>query len=194
MVPEYENGPFYLTDDGAIPVDAGAPDDFDGETASGWFCRLSAPGYMDATDWNGPYSSEDEARQAIRDDFGACDKCGNDLLETADRCPTCEPFTVVVSDRDRDPDGDEAPAVTLIVEGEGAAEWATRVHQTLGGSSWEAAGDTFAYNMQDTYPGCFDAWQKEMPDAEWDFGQASEPSEEEHATEMARLAAIHGYV
>jgi hypothetical protein len=27
----------------------------------GWFCRYSAPGYMDCTDWIGPYETEEEA-------------------------------------------------------------------------------------------------------------------------------------
>lgn len=30
-------------------------------TRKGWYARLSASGYMDCTDWMGPYSSEDEA-------------------------------------------------------------------------------------------------------------------------------------
>ena len=189
MVPKYEQGTFYLTDDGPIPVDAGAPDDaYDVDTATGWFCRLSAPGYMDATDWSGPYATEEEAREAIREDHGACDRCGEDLLETADRCPSCVPFTVVVEDRDVD----ESPSVTLTVSGEGAREWAKRRHQTLDGSSWEGDGADFAYNILDTYPGCFGAWRNEMPDSEWDFSMASEPSEEEeHAAEMARLREIH---
>ena len=192
MVPQYEQGTFYMTDDGPIPVDAGAPEDaHDVDTVSGWFCRLSAPGYMDATDWSGPYDTEEEAREAIREGYGACDKCGEDLLETEDRCPSCEPFTVVVEDRDHDPDGDESPHVSLTVSGEGAREWATRRHQTLDGSSWAGDGADFAYNILYTYPGCFDAWQKEMPDAEWNFSMASEPSEEEHAAEMARLQKIH---
>lgn len=27
----------------------------------GWFARLSAPGYLDCTDWMGPYDTEEEA-------------------------------------------------------------------------------------------------------------------------------------
>lgn len=33
----------------------------DVETVFGWFARLSAPGYMDCTDWIGPYDTEEEA-------------------------------------------------------------------------------------------------------------------------------------
>jgi hypothetical protein len=29
--------------------------------ATGFWCRLSAPGYMDCTEWDGPYSTEAEA-------------------------------------------------------------------------------------------------------------------------------------
>jgi hypothetical protein len=34
-------------------------DDEDNE--AGYFSRLSAPGYMDCTDWSGPYETEEEA-------------------------------------------------------------------------------------------------------------------------------------
>ncbi len=35
----------------------------------GWFCRLSAPGYMD-TGWSGPYDSEQEARAFLNEMYG----------------------------------------------------------------------------------------------------------------------------
>jgi hypothetical protein len=28
---------------------------------AGYYCRLSAPGYLDCTDWSGPYATEEEA-------------------------------------------------------------------------------------------------------------------------------------
>lgn len=31
----------------------------------GWFGRLSAPGYMDCTEWLGPFDTEGEARVAL---------------------------------------------------------------------------------------------------------------------------------
>jgi hypothetical protein len=34
---------------------------------AGWYGRLSAPGYLDCTDWSGPYSSEEEAGEALND-------------------------------------------------------------------------------------------------------------------------------
>jgi hypothetical protein len=35
----------------------------------GWLVRLSAPGYMDCTDWMGPFETEEEAVQAIVDAY-----------------------------------------------------------------------------------------------------------------------------
>ena len=34
---------------------------------TGWYGRLSAPGYLDCTDWSGPYSSEEDADEALND-------------------------------------------------------------------------------------------------------------------------------
>jgi hypothetical protein len=53
--------------------DEPGPDDIDGtayddpEKVQGWFCRLDAPGYMDCTDWSGPYDTKDEAIEALED-------------------------------------------------------------------------------------------------------------------------------
>ena len=32
---------------------------------AGWYSRLSAPGYLDATDWHGPYKTSDEALREV---------------------------------------------------------------------------------------------------------------------------------
>lgn len=50
--------------------------------------RLSAPGYLDATDW---YLAETEtdARRIVVEDFSACPDCGASLDDTDDRCPEC---------------------------------------------------------------------------------------------------------
>lgn len=39
------------------------PDELAGETPieTGWYGRLSAPGYLDCTDWSGPHDDEDSA-------------------------------------------------------------------------------------------------------------------------------------
>lgn len=39
-------------------------DGVDWEPEEGWYARLSAPGYMDCTDWTGPYP---RAWQALRE-------------------------------------------------------------------------------------------------------------------------------
>jgi len=45
--------------------DCGADAEFVERITGKWWCRLSAPGYMDATEWNGPFDTEAEAREAI---------------------------------------------------------------------------------------------------------------------------------
>ena len=35
----------------------------------GWWSRLSAPGYMDATDWMGAYKTAEEALAAVKDEY-----------------------------------------------------------------------------------------------------------------------------
>lgn len=68
MIPVYSNEPFseitsrafetewvptqYVVLDGGRFVT--------GRTEDKWFCRLSAPGYMDCTDWCGPFDSLEE--------------------------------------------------------------------------------------------------------------------------------------
>jgi len=39
----------------------------DVETVFGWFSRLSEPGYLDCTDWSGPYDTEEEAARECRE-------------------------------------------------------------------------------------------------------------------------------
>ena len=48
------------------------------ERVSGWWSRLSASGYLDCTEWSGPFRSEDEALDACKafyevDDDGDAD-------------------------------------------------------------------------------------------------------------------------
>jgi hypothetical protein len=42
----------------------------DRKRVKGWFCRLSAPGYMDCTEWSGPYNTEQEADDALTEMYG----------------------------------------------------------------------------------------------------------------------------
>lgn len=40
------------------------------ETQEGWAVRLSAPGFLDCTEWQGVFSTEEEALQSILETFG----------------------------------------------------------------------------------------------------------------------------
>ena len=45
--------------------------------SQGWGARLSAPGYLDCTDWLGPYESIEQATEALDEAWGtACVGCG----------------------------------------------------------------------------------------------------------------------
>lgn len=48
------------------PLDSDEP----AEKVAGWFSRLSAPGYMDCTDWSGPYPTRDAAKAALIEMYG----------------------------------------------------------------------------------------------------------------------------
>lgn len=41
----------------------------DARFVEGWFCRLSAPGYMDCTDWSGPFRTQVDARLYLADTY-----------------------------------------------------------------------------------------------------------------------------
>jgi len=40
------------------------------ETITGWAARLSMPGFIDSTDWQGPYDSENAALQDVETIYG----------------------------------------------------------------------------------------------------------------------------
>jgi hypothetical protein len=44
-----------------------------------WFCRLSAPGFLDATDWSGPFETEQEAQDFIREFYEVDPETGGEL-------------------------------------------------------------------------------------------------------------------
>lgn len=57
-----------------------APDS--AEVVSGkWWARLSAPGYMDATDWHGPFRSLPLAQRDIADTYDVDPDTGDDAGE-----------------------------------------------------------------------------------------------------------------
>ena len=79
MRPELFRGPVTVdSQDGPMPSedwitnycpgeDAGRIED---ELVDGWLVRLSAPGYLDCTDWMGPFSTENEAVEALVEAYG----------------------------------------------------------------------------------------------------------------------------
>jgi hypothetical protein len=46
---------------------------FSVERQVGWYGRLSAPGYLDCTEWDGPYDTADEALDAVKEAHGVND-------------------------------------------------------------------------------------------------------------------------
>ncbi len=83
MIPKYWYGKMYFCCDDSLqhgelyPADEFSIDELTdkeclgGEVCAetGWWTRLSADGYMDATPWSGPYPTHDEARRYIFDTF-----------------------------------------------------------------------------------------------------------------------------
>jgi hypothetical protein len=100
MVPQYTNEDFFeVTTEGGegwlVPaegfgkspdpsdfadyVEFGTPEEV--ERVSGWFARLSAPGYLDATPWAGPFETEQEAREYIEETWEVDPDTGDSLEE-----------------------------------------------------------------------------------------------------------------
>lgn len=48
---------------------------------TGWWCRLSADGYMDCTEWSGPFDTEEEAREHIKEQYDVDPDTGDELEE-----------------------------------------------------------------------------------------------------------------
>jgi len=66
----------YLTKDEAREYAPPGVDVSDYE--AGWYGRLSAPGYLDCTDWTGPFDTEAEALKNVMETFEV-DENGEDL-------------------------------------------------------------------------------------------------------------------
>lgn len=57
----------------------------------GWYARLQAPGYLDATDWIGPYASHEEALAALVEQYDLCVACQEEpAADGEELCPRCE--------------------------------------------------------------------------------------------------------
>lgn len=59
--------------------DHAEPGDIVRPISAGWFHRLSVPGYMDATDWSGPFDTIAEARQDLSDLYDIDPDTGEEL-------------------------------------------------------------------------------------------------------------------
>lgn len=65
MIPEAE---YFSKEEAAEYAVYEYADPEDRENAkAGWYARLSAPGYLDATDWYGPFNTSDEALAHVMD-------------------------------------------------------------------------------------------------------------------------------
>lgn len=91
MEPDYTNEDFVIVTNAhgeSYACPAGYEELQDGDTlerVSGkWWYRLSANGYMDCTDWDGPYDTEQEARDALSDAFDVDPDTGDDLDDDSD--------------------------------------------------------------------------------------------------------------
>jgi hypothetical protein len=82
MTPVYSNerGESYL-----VPADyvgdMGDDEEIEASYNGPWFCRLSASGYMDATEWDGPYDTLEDAKTAIIDAWDVDPDTGDELLD-----------------------------------------------------------------------------------------------------------------
>jgi len=94
MIPQYEHvhqwdqwsevytvsGEVLIAPFGVLPAEVVEESEIESiRSALGWFCRLSAPGYMDCTDWSGPYETENEAREAIVEMYDVDPDSGDEI-------------------------------------------------------------------------------------------------------------------
>jgi hypothetical protein len=104
MTPEYVKAKFIHCDKDGIwyPADqfsvAEVIEMCDGEedwvhTAKGYFHRLSASGYTDATDWSGPFDSLDDARWDLHHAYSVDPDEGRDIEDWEDENETAYQFT-----------------------------------------------------------------------------------------------------
>ena len=88
MEPQYDQGIYVRCEDeeggeSLIPLSYFEPEHHGKRIGveRGIFARLSAPGYLDCTEWAGPFGTEDEARDYIVDTFEVDPDTGDELPE-----------------------------------------------------------------------------------------------------------------
>lgn len=58
------------------------------EEQTGWWARLSAPGYLDCTSWDGPHATEEDALKALAELHDICPRCYENCEDgPAGECP-----------------------------------------------------------------------------------------------------------
>lgn len=56
------------------------------ETETGWYSRFSASGYMDRTDWMGPFDTEEEALHELAVSYDVCETCWDACWDSDSPC------------------------------------------------------------------------------------------------------------
>ena len=81
---ETDHGAFLVPAEDAEGACANAPNGAIAERKQGYGARLSAPGYLDCTEWT-VFATEDEARTYLTDTYCECGT-GDDPDETCELC------------------------------------------------------------------------------------------------------------
>ena len=69
-------------------------DDDDDSDQSGYYARLSAPGYLDCTDWLGPFGTSDEAYEELAETYGDSVVIADEFGNTDYSCDQCDRVTI----------------------------------------------------------------------------------------------------
>lgn len=59
------------------------------EFPEGWYARLSAPGYLDCSDWHGPFKTEAEALDELVEQYDLCVECKENGTDGSELCDDC---------------------------------------------------------------------------------------------------------
>lgn len=93
MQPQVVPGPFVKVEtsegDVLVPKEFYSPSLHPGdvldENVTGWFGRMSAPGYMDCTDWDGPFETPEAAQKHLDETYGDDEEFDDSNDPDADR-------------------------------------------------------------------------------------------------------------
>lgn len=77
MKPEIQKMQAVMCGDEVVPLEHWSQSlhgDIDETFDDAFWSRLSAPGYMDCTDWNGPHDTAEDAMDALCEDYAQSDE------------------------------------------------------------------------------------------------------------------------